>query len=153
LLKLRNFTTRLTEHKKESKIIRIAKRKLSEVKGPAEEKEEIKDDDEERPVEAVEEKAENKLEMRTMEEAERIRQQDVKLQIRARKNPVSRIKVSAKNLPIGTLGVVHAAEAQRLAKVIANRLVRTDPEPWIKVQFYGSYDVRGIYGVHTTPQW
>src|SRR6185437_3239073 len=84
-------------------------------------KEEIKDNDEERPVGAVEEKAENKLELRT-----RIRQQDVKLNIRARKKPVSRIKVSAEDLPIGTLGVVYAAPAQRLAKVIANRLVRTD---------------------------
>src|SRR6185437_7552995 len=123
------------------------------LKGAVEEKEEIKDDDEERPVEAAEEKAENKLEMRTAEEAERIRQQDVKLSIRARKKPVSRIKVSAKDLPIGTLGIVYAAEAQRLAKVIANRLVRTDPEPWIKVQLYGSYDVRGIYDRTYNPQW
>src|SRR6185437_562258 len=147
------ITKRLLEHKKESKIVKMAKRKIAEVKEAPEEKSEVRNDDDEKMEETVERKVEDKAEQKLMEEAEKLRQREAKLRIRATTRPISRINVTAKDLPIGTMAVVYAAGAQYLAKVIANRLVRTDPGPWIKVQLYGSYDIKGIYDRKYNPQW
>src|SRR6185437_12299992 len=89
------------EHKKESKIFRIAKRKIGEVKEAPEEKSEVGDDDDEKMEEPVERKVEDKVEQKLMEEAEKLRQREAKLRIRATTRPISKINVTAKDLPVG----------------------------------------------------
>src|ERR1041385_2955504 len=105
--------------------------KAVENKGAVDEKQELKDedrDDEEESTEPTEAKTDS---MEVLEETHRIKERQVELKKKAQRELKAKITISAKDLSVGTLGVVYAAGAQRLSKVIANRIVREDKEAWI----------------------
>src|SRR6185437_5013353 len=147
-------TTRLMEHKKESTIVRMAKRKIDEVKGAVEDRKiELKIDEDEEIAEELSQEVEDKAEQKVIEEAKKIKDREAKLKAKAKSRPAMKVKLSTKDLPVGALAIAYASGEQRLVKILANRVVRQDPEPWVKVQLYGSNDIQGVDDRAYNPEW
>src|SRR5689334_11711792 len=106
------------EHKTESKLIRMANRKADEARAQRQ----LETDENEEAADGVLQKV-----------------------AKAASRPVAKIKVTAKDLPVGTLAIAYGSGAQQLVKVLATRIVKIDPEPWIKVQLYASANIRNTY--------
>ena len=110
-----DVTTRLMEHKKESKIVRMAKRKIDEVKGAVEDrKTELEIDEDEEIAEEPPQEVEDKAEQKVIEEARKIKDREAKLKAKAKSRPAMKVKLSARDLPVGALAIAYASGEKTL---------------------------------------